>query len=315
MGTGLSDDWYARYPELGDTEHVVYWEGCAFESYGDYTNGIDSNYDGAKVIRFSNITDMPMGSHGGRAAVARGTIRHSMYRNNWHQSAVSTSSYAWWFRGGSGMFFDNTCTGNPANCDYIIDFERAYDASKVICDSSTGYETVQHPNGGSPNYMCRDGVGVGKDLGPNPRIPGTYNYGQESSPLYIWNNTNNGSVGPFKLVNNANGWVKENRDYFLDASSNPSYGLGGVRSGLWANRPTCDAAKKNHGYWATDRGGDWNSTTEWGGEDGALYVCDGAGAWVLHYVPAPYPHPLVQGLSGAGEILPPTGLEIVDVNQ
>lgn len=287
-GTSIpSKDWYTNYPPLGSTNHVIYFEGCTFNSYGDYTNGVDVTRGGARIVRFSTINDMPMGSHGGRSATRRGTVRNSLYRNTWNHSSVGTSSYAWWFRGGSGIFFDNNCVGEAAYCDMIIDFERAYSESFTICDESTGYETVPHPQGGSPNYMCRDGVGTGRDLGPNPQAP-VYTYGQESSPLYIWNQTRNGSPFDIRLSNGAGTFVKENRDYYQDRGS------GGVTTGLWANRPTCNASRKNHGYWATDKGGNWNSTTEWDGADGALYRCDGVGTWKLHYTPAPYPHPLVQ---------------------
>ena len=114
-----------------------------------------------------------------------------------------------------------------------------------------------------------------------------------------------GATGEFYARNGAEDYIIENRDYFLDASSRADYGLGGVTTGLWANCPTCNAAKKNHGYWATDKG-NWNNTSEWGGADGALYVCDGVDTWELYYTPAPYPHPLV-----VNNPLPPEKLRFV----
>jgi hypothetical protein len=111
--------------------------------------------------------------------------------------------------------------------------------------------------------------------------------------LYIWKNTYNASIGDFSLVNGSDTWVKEGRDYFLDASSDLGYGNGGVSSGLWANRPLCNASTSGHGYWATDMGGNWNTTSEWGGADGALYVCDGVSTWNLYFTPPTYPHPLL----------------------
>jgi hypothetical protein len=289
-GTAVgTKDWYTNYPPLGGTDHVIYWEGCTFNSYGDYTNGIDSNYGGAKVIRFCTISNQPMGSHGGRAPDARGTVRHSMYRNTFYFSHPDTPKYAWWFRGGSGMFFDNKCYDyGSTHCRYEVDFERGYDTRFAICADGTGYETVPHPRGDSPKYLCRDGIGAGKDLGPNPS--GSFPYGQEPSPLYIWNQIVNDLPSPIAFKNKSSSYVNENRDYFLD----DSLGAGGVKIGTWAERPTCNASSKNHGYWATDMGENWNSTDEWGGTDGALYVCDGDGTWKLYYTPAPYPHPLVQ---------------------
>lgn len=302
FGTSKPQDWYDDLP-LGATNGVVYFEGCTFNSYGLYTNGIDSNYGGRRVIRFSTIYNQPMGSHGGRAKVARGTRRYEAYRNtisNTTTAGRSNPSYALWTRGGDGVWFDNKCTGTAGGCKYILDFERAYEASKVICAADTGYETAPHPKGGSPDYLCRDGLGAGRDLGLNPKPP-NYTFGQESSPIYMWNNTGNGSAGNTYLANGSGAFALEGRDFFLDASSHAGYGKGGVSSGTWANRPVCDASKKNHGYWATDMGGNWNTTDEWGGADGALYVCDGVAIWRLHYTPAPYPHPLLQAGGSAGK--------------
>lgn len=146
--------------------------------------------------------------------------------------------------------------------------------------------------------MCRDVGGAGQDLNPpSPQFPGD-RHDQTYSPGYFWNNTHEGGPGEFRATNGAQNYILEGRDYFLDTSSHGSYGDGGVSSGRWADRPTCDSAKRLHGYWATDRGDNWNTTNEYGGEDGALYVCDGSGIWNHKYTPAPYPHPLISGASG-----------------
>jgi len=78
----------------------------------------------------------------------------------------------------------------------------------------------------------------------------------------------------------------------LDDSTDDTFTGGGVSSGLYANIPTCDADADGYGYWATDMGGNWNTSAEFGGEDGALYVCDGVDTWDLYWTPVTYPHPL-----------------------
>ena len=293
FGRSTSQDWYDYLP-LGSTDGVIYFEGCTLDSTGKYTNGIDSNYGGRKVIRFCNIYNQPIGSHGGRSKDSRGTRRFEAYRNIISNvtNAKSEPSYAIWTRGGDGVFFDNYATGTTGGVKFVIDFERGYDESKVLCAENTGYETVPHPSGGVPNYLCRDGIGAGRDLGLNPKPP-SYIYGQESSPIYIWNNKSNNGIGHISLANGAEAYAIENRDLFIDESTSVAYGKGGISSGTWANRPACDASKLKHGFWATDMGDNWNSTNEWGGVDGALYVCDGVN-WILHYKPAPYPHPLMK---------------------
>ncbi|MBC8875782.1 MAG: hypothetical protein H8E44_40675 [Planctomycetes bacterium] len=46
-------------------------------------------------------------------------------------------------------------------------------------------------------------------------------------------------------------------------------------------------------YWATDKGGNWNTTND-AANDGALYKCTAPNTWMLYYVPYTYPHPLRQ---------------------
>lgn len=108
--------------------------------------------------------------------------------------------------------------------------------------------------------------------------------------------------------------IQQNRDVYDECSTASSCtfdGTQGIGYGLRAARPlTCTTGV---GYWATDGGGNWNTSTietmsaqlQLGlssGADGGLDLCV-AGAWVNDaYVPFTYPHPLV---TGGGTNVPP----------
>jgi hypothetical protein len=229
------------------------------------------------------------------------------YRNTLNRSSSSTNSYALWTRGGTGVIFDNVCNGSAGRCEYLMDTVRVYEENYGICSSGHPYETTPHPGTGT-GFACRDAAGTGQDMNPpsGDVTAGVDQNDQSYSPVYLWSNTHEGSTGDFHMVNGAQSFIFEDRDYFLDASSHGDYGNGGVRRGLWADRP--QICTQHQGYWATDRGGDWNNTTQYGGEDGALYVCDDANNWILHYTPAVYPHPLIS--SGTDTLAPAAPVEL-----
>ena len=307
--TDGSTDWY--YPDdLGGIDHVTYIEGCTFWTQGSSTGSVgDGNRGGQMVFRF-NTSYGHLQTHGAREDAARGMRKIEWYRNKFirDRGAETSKVIALWIRGGTALMFDNDCDGDEDDCRYVFDSERVY-GSHGQCADNNPFDTDPHPKTGS-SFMCRDVLGTGQDtsLSPDPK-DGALN-AQTYSPAYFWNNLYEGSTGRVLAVNSAENYIIEGREYFLDASLDGSFGNGGVTTGLWANRPTCNASKKYHGYWATDKGGDWNSTDEWNGDDGALYVCDGIDTWNLYYTPAPYPHPLVQARGSREAPLPPTGLTV-----
>lgn len=112
-----------------------------------------------------------------------------------------------------------------------------------------------------------------------------------------------------------------NRDFYVEAvrqaannacggvACTPFNGTSGSGHGLFANKPNCSsgpACLTGVGYWATDcpgatgcAGAPWNTSTGANaGKSGELFTWNGF-AWVLHFEPAPYPHPLVTGAAPA----------------
>lgn len=86
-------------------------------------------------------------------------------------------------------------------------------------------------------------------------------------------------------LNGDQAYIKHLREFYDDPD---------VKADVFAKIPaTCTTGE---GYWATDRGGDWNTTNS-SSSDGALYRCTATNTWTLYYTPLSYPHPFVQGQS------------------
>jgi len=113
---------------------------------------------------------------------------------------------------------------------------------------------------------------------------------QHVSDSYYWNNRRNGStlVTAHESEDRCSA-IAENSEFY---NHNTAFdGTTGIGVGLYANMPsTC---KPGVAYWATDKGGNWN-TTNGTANDGALYKCTAPNTWTLYYVPYTYPHPLRQ---------------------
>jgi hypothetical protein len=118
--------------------------------------------------------------------------------------------------------------------------------------------------------------------------PTTNTQPQHPSDGYYWNNAKNGSnlLTTISTTDCCDA-IEENFEWFRQKAGFD--GTSGVGVGLYANIPS--SCSKGVGYWATDRGGDWNTANDQA-NDGALYRCGTNNDWKLYYVPYKYPHPL-----------------------
>ena len=283
-GLGV-DAWEYHSIETGlGNDKAVYIEDCTFDHNEAFGNMLDTARSGVLVARFNTIEHYGGGAviegHGWQGTTIRATKRWEYY----HNTITLDLSVARCFelRAGVGVLFNNTITGGGSNEHSV----RFYHIRSTECDGTVTDYDQNTP--GESGWLCRDQIGAGSDkVAFDGTLPAPE---QNNEPSYVWGNTSNPA---FYALSNDTTHVKENRDFYdsesADCDSNQSTG---VCEGTWANRPT--SCTDGVAYWATDKGGDWN-TISGGANDGGLYVCAG-GDYTdptdLYYTPLTYPHPL-----------------------
>ena len=127
------------------------------------------------------------------------------------------------------------------------------------------------------------------------KIPTGWN-DQVTDHCYQFMNTGSGT----NLMFSHHHWpisIRPNEHYFnyvggqQTTPTAPFNGASGVGAGTVTNRPT--SCSKGVGYWATDEGGNWNSSSA-GMNDGRLHKCTAPNTWTPFYTPYAFPHPLLR---------------------
>lgn len=305
---------WAQDTQLGNSSQVVYIEDNHFSGTTGNINATDGNYGGRVVIRgnrFSGQTYMefhsPQGSN-------RGFQRWEVY-NNILKDPSTTNCYFGLasIRGGTGVFFNNTMSGNLSDCnfDVLLDNVRSEWSGAIDgvgpCNGSSPWDQ----NAGQQGWRCRDQIGVGRDLSLWSHTT-TPAWNQEVKPAYFWSNSKSsasvqGGPGPISVSVDTEQrspvHIVANRDFYT-ATANFN-GTSGVGVGPLGSRPvTCTTGVA---YWATDQG-EWNSTN--GVPDGRLFKCTATNTWTAYYTPYTYPHPWT-GSAPATTLQPPTAVSAV----
>jgi hypothetical protein len=168
-------------------------------------------------------------------------------------------------------------------------------------DVSSGYPCLDQPARGQGDLLSGDFPNEINTISKDIIWPH-----QALEPIYEWNNVGDfvSGWGGSGYVNNTAGLSRmlQNRDYYLyrgNTNCNPGARscTAGVGVGTLAQRPaTCTTGSESGSgvaWWATDAGGNWNTTNRTA-NDGALYKCTATNTWTLYYTPYVYPHPLVR---------------------
>jgi hypothetical protein len=317
-GFGTSDFMFVE-----DSEFIGTWSGNG----PSFATATDCQTGGKYVIRYNTFENVQVGqTHPtGHAGDDRGCRAFEVYGN----TATSTSDpvsvspmFVFTYNvSGAQLTWGNSVGGTNGVYKHIIYFN--------ICrqDSGCGYDPPYGP-GATPahswgtcgsdgsawdgntlgnSYPCIDQPGRGQgDL-----ISGTFGVGagrtnqtlgsptwprQALEPVYEWLTTGDiaSGWGGSWLSNGASPQAVQDRDFFLHhGNTGCNAGAGtcstGVGVGTLAQRPANCAL--NVAWWATDQGGDWN-TSNGTANDGQLYRCDSTDHWTVHYTPYTYPHPL-----------------------
>lgn len=297
--------WYTGWQAYNDhtSGEKVYIEDNTFTNTLGGTTSIhlvDSNYSGRYVARYNTMTGGYFECHGARDS--RGTQSIEIYENTITNN--SGSVLVGNLRMGSGVIFNNDCSGQAIRCDWHVWTERCISgypgtpyANSGECGAPTGptsWDTSPHPATGS-NHMCYDAfAGPDDSAGANDvTLPPD---DQASLPAYFWGNTENGTdPWNFEIQGTCASYILEDRDFYMDDSSNGSFGNGGVAIGVIGSRPS--SCTPYEAYWASD--------------ESILYKCTATDTWSSYYVPFTYPHPLQGGNPApSGTVVPGTVYEI-----
>jgi hypothetical protein len=279
-------EWYES-DNLGSAD-AVYVENCT-HTRNVTGNVIDGNRGGRYVFRYNTIYNSEVQAHAVQSTSNRGFRTWEVYGNSFISNRTDFYKRPVFLRSGTGVIFSNTVTGKWSASEMHLDSRRAYDAYPTICDGTQSMDkNVLNQNG----WLCRDQPGAGKDVALTTNLGSHPNYNtqwkdQAHAPIYAWSNS-------YPIGTNGTSWIHiiENRDFY-DSFGTLFNGTVGVGVGTLSNLPKqCTAGV---GYWATDKGGDWNKTNN-NLNDGALYKCVSKDTWALFYTPYEFPHPLKKGL-------------------
>ncbi|BCS36067.1 hypothetical protein TBR22_A53040 [Luteitalea sp. TBR-22] len=200
---------------LGSAE-AVYVEANAF-TFTVFYNAIDCEYSGRMVFRYNSVTDSYLESHSIQGH-ARACRKWEIYDNTLRQA--NTSVYRPMFlRGGTGVVFGNTFTGNFTAPAIHLDNVRTFTNVGGEVGQCSG-ASVWDGNAESNGYPCRDQIGRGRDAALWSAAPYP---AQSLEPAYFWDNTINGAVLGVEVVNGSAVHIKSGRDYVANAGAKPGY--------------------------------------------------------------------------------------------
>lgn len=220
------------------TEKAVYIEDCTFTDTSGNPAGagaVDSLGGGRYVFRYN--TAAFMGNHGtDSGGRQRGVRSYEIYNNQFNAGSLAIYT-AINLRGGTGVIYNNTFTGDYGSIVNVQNFR-----------DTTAYAPWGQCNGTSPydqnlpaeyGYACLDQVGrsTGKLLSNESPVPAAWP-DQALEPLYQWNNTAFATesylrrlrrllrewlYGPTEpKVSSSSNHIRANRDYF-DHTVKPGY--------------------------------------------------------------------------------------------
>jgi len=254
-----------------------------------FTFGTESNmYYENNII---TTTDTPhSGGKGGRYC-----SRYNIYIHN-----DDKNMYPWYDMHGNQESGDYATMGAEI---YGNELTSSYNKNYGMFDQRGGMAMIWGNNiitSGSVSAKAREET----DDAITPPATGPSGQPQHVSSSYYWNNTKNSDTQILAIEGGdcCNAIAEDSEFFNYNASFDGSSGVG---VGLYANMPTSNLSV-GIGYWATDKGGNWNLKNETD-NDGALYKVTATNTWELYYIPYTYPHPLRTPETP----LPPRNLRII----
>jgi hypothetical protein len=223
---GNSQECWHQASKIGNPDQtgVVYLEDNYFYENigGGGYDAADSDNGGRYVFRYNEVHNCQVEVHSLRGA--RGGRSCEVYNNTFIRDIDGDQFTAIWPRAGTGVIYNNTMTGH---FDYavVMDNVRSFIGFGYPPGSCDGTSNWDGDQSGKFGWPCRDQIGRGADqylwtTAPYPP--------QLSEPLYLWNNTLNGSPGSVLVGHNGSAVkprgssadIVAGRDYITGARPN-----------------------------------------------------------------------------------------------
>lgn len=219
------DESWTRPMSFGTSE-AVFIEDNTFNMTCTNCDMGDAQY-GARVVFRNNKVYRGIIENHGMDSVLRSCLQMEIYNNSFVADLNQPQVWnAIGFRGGTGVVFNNTFTGNYYLPLRVTNYRSCCYAGAACtpfpnppfgtCDGTNPLDGNTEPKEIYKGWPCKDQVGRGTN--------------QTSEPLYEWNNTKDGSDVDIIVTNTWSGCndpqpsdhMKENRDYFND-TPRPGY--------------------------------------------------------------------------------------------
>jgi hypothetical protein len=165
-GGKMGDGSWSSPHTLG-TADAWYVEDCTFAPVPGTVSAIgmvDSEFGGRFVVRHCTATNAHQDSHGSEGGADRGTRQFEVYENKFIASAGYSSTGQ--NRGGSGVYFNNTCTG-PWGRFFTLNYYRSrqWYTTWGIADGRNALDNNQ-PGGPFVSGICTGGHVCGTQPDP-----------------------------------------------------------------------------------------------------------------------------------------------------
>lgn len=192
------DDAWNRPLTLG-TAHAVYIEDCTFTNSGSINDVVDGRSGARFVYRYNTLTNMELHLHGIEGGGSRGTHSYEFYENTGICDGSVNCYRMAYLRGGTGVLFNNTWTGDWSSGGLMVVHQCVY------TDSCTGFKACDR-------YPCHDQIGRTTDHDGDTI--------QDLVPLLEWDNTIDGVDVDLTVQDDTYpemaDYIQEGRDYYND---------------------------------------------------------------------------------------------------
>lgn len=206
------------------TSDAIYIEDCTF-NYDGRGNCVDTNRAGKYVFRYNTVIDSEVMTHSLQAANERGTRKWEIYNNNFIGTGKIWAPF--FVRGGTGVIFNNTVSGQWTQKNIILDNVRSCsfsaDENIALSGRCDGNHAADGNAAGKSGYWCRDQIGRSTDewlwTSEKPYPP------QALEPAYFWNNKYSDGSDIGVLLHGcaeSQAHIQQNRDWYLNTPK-PGY--------------------------------------------------------------------------------------------